>query len=395
MADMEVEEQEVVENLMNQEVSTKFQTAAEIVNKTLTGLLGYADEGKTALEICKFGDLLITQQCSMVFKAKKIEKGIAFPTCVSVNECVCHYSPLQSDGAIPVLKAGDVVKVDLGVHIDGFPVVVAHTFVVAPKGGSPSAIDGKKADVIAAAYTAAEAAVKCIRDGEPNDKITETIKMVSEDFGVKPVQGVLMHQMKRFVIDGNDVVIGREELDQKVESFNFEKGGVYTVDVVMSTGEGKPIQKEARTTVFKRAADQKYMLKMKASRQVMSTIDKEYTTFPFGIGSFKDEKTARMGVVECIKHDLLHPYPVLFEKPGEIVAHFKYTVLLFGSGPSKVTGAAVDPSQLQTEKKPREEVQALLALEVKKNKKNKKKSGAASANAANPPAAPDAMETSD
>lgn len=36
--------------------------------------------------------------------------GIAFPTCVSVNNCVCHFSPLKSD-PIVTLANGNLVKV--------------------------------------------------------------------------------------------------------------------------------------------------------------------------------------------------------------------------------------------------------------------------------------------
>jgi methionine aminopeptidase len=39
---------------------------------------------------------------------KKIDKGIAFPTCVSVNNTVCHFSPLASDET--VVNANDIVK---------------------------------------------------------------------------------------------------------------------------------------------------------------------------------------------------------------------------------------------------------------------------------------------
>ena len=31
--------------------------------------------------------------------------GIVFPTCVSLNNCVCHFSPLRSDAAV-TLKNG-------------------------------------------------------------------------------------------------------------------------------------------------------------------------------------------------------------------------------------------------------------------------------------------------
>merc|ERR1712154_517873 len=126
--------------------------------------------------------------------------------------------------------------------------------------------------------------------------------------------------MKRFVIDGNQVIIGRSETDgTKVEDFEFEAAQVYTVDVFMSTGEGNPVQREARTTVFKRAVDKSYSLRMKASRYVFNEVNKKYPTLPFTIRAL-DEKQGRMGVVECVKHELLHSYPVLVEKENELVA---------------------------------------------------------------------------
>jgi len=63
-----------------------------------------------------------------------MEKGIAFPTCVSVNEICGHYTPLISDTddkekEFAVLRVDDVVKVDIGVHIDGYIALAAHTIV--------------------------------------------------------------------------------------------------------------------------------------------------------------------------------------------------------------------------------------------------------------------------
>ena len=55
--------------------------------------------------------------------------GIAFPTCLSVNNCICHFSPLKSENDV-TLKDGDVVKVDMGAHVDGYIAVVAHTYVI-------------------------------------------------------------------------------------------------------------------------------------------------------------------------------------------------------------------------------------------------------------------------
>lgn len=82
----------------------------------------------------------------------------------------------------------------------------------------------------------------------------------------------------------------------------------------MSTGEGKAkVLDERETTVYKRALDQEYKLKLKASRGIFSEINKKYPTMPFTVRSL-DSKQSRLGLVECLNHGLLHPYPVLHEK---------------------------------------------------------------------------------
>ena len=91
----------------------------------------------------------------------------------------------------------------------------------------------------------------------------------------------------------------------------------------------------------------------------------------------EDERQAKLGVRECVQHELLTPYPVLYERPETFVAHVKFTVLLLPSGTSKITGIEL-PTGLYVsgeDKVVSEELQALLAEEqaAKKKKKNKKK----------------------
>jgi hypothetical protein len=99
----------------------------------------------------------------------------------------------------------------------------------------------------------------------------------------------------------------------------------------------QPRDTGVRTTVFKRAVDRTYALKMKASRYVLNEVNKQFPTLPFTIRVL-EERQARMGVVECVNHGLLHQYPVLSERDGSFVAHFKFTILLLPSGVSKATG---------------------------------------------------------
>lgn len=118
-----------------------------------------------------------------------------------------------------------------------------------------------------------------------NQEITATIQKVADEFKVQPLEGVLSHQTKRFVVDGNNVVINKETIDQKVEDVTFEDWDAYTFDIVMSTGEGKARETEARTTIFKRAVDQRYTLKLKASRAVFTEINTRFPTMPFTLRS--------------------------------------------------------------------------------------------------------------
>lgn len=39
---------------------------------------------------------------------KQIERGVAIPTCLSVNNTICHCSPLASDET--TLEEGDILK---------------------------------------------------------------------------------------------------------------------------------------------------------------------------------------------------------------------------------------------------------------------------------------------
>jgi len=179
--------------------------------------------------------------------------------------------------------------------------------------------------------------------------------------------------MKRFVIDGNKVIIGKSTLDHKVEEFEFEENQCYAIDIVMSTGEGKARETETRTTIYKRAVDQNYLLKMKAARYVFNEINSRFPTLPFTLRAL-DEKRGRLGITECLKHDLVNPYPVLYEKQGEYVAQFKFTVLVLSSGTMRLNSHALPyiSSQYKIED---EGIKAILQMGTKRAKKNKKKGG--------------------
>ena len=159
---------------------------------------------------------------------------------------------------------------DLGVHVDGFMAVAAHTHIV---GGVISATTGKKADVICAAHVACEAVMRLLKPGAKvyptapeilnhatsystsrlpklpcssysrifiqNKDITAVIKQVADAYHVNPVEGVLSHVMRRYLIDGEKVIMNKSTPDQIAEEYEVEESDVYAIDIIMSSGEGK------------------------------------------------------------------------------------------------------------------------------------------------------------
>ncbi|XP_020256481.1 ERBB-3 BINDING PROTEIN 1-like isoform X2 [Asparagus officinalis] len=94
---------------------------------------------------------------------KKIERGIAFPTCISVNNTACHYSPLASDETI--LEENDVVKIDMRVSYRWFYCgCCTHVLQEGP-------VIGRAADMIAAANTAAEVALRLVRSWKEGEAV--------------------------------------------------------------------------------------------------------------------------------------------------------------------------------------------------------------------------------
>ncbi|KAH8365670.1 hypothetical protein KR093_003177 [Drosophila rubida] len=393
MADVEKEpEKTIAEDL----VVTKYKLAGEIVNKTLKTVIGLCVVDASVREICTKGDNLLTEETGKVYKKEKdLKKGIAFPTCLSVNNCVCHFSPAKND-ADYTLKAGDVVKIDLGAHIDGFIAVAAHTIVVGAS--ADQKISGRQADVILGAYWAVQAALRLLKAGSNNYSITDAVQQISESYKCKPIEGMLSHELKQFKIDGEKTIIQNPSEAQRKEheKCTFEKHEVYAIDVIVSTGDGVGREKDTKVSIYKKS-EENYMLKLKASRALLAEVKTKYGNMPFNIRSFEEETKARMGVVECVAHKMIEPFQVLYEKPTEIVAQFKHTVLLMPNGVNLVTGINFDVDSYVSENSiAQAELKELVAQPLGpvkgKGKGKKAASGSAAAVATKVESAP-AVET--
>jgi methionine aminopeptidase len=83
------------------DVCTKYQEAAKIVNLALQGLVSQCVVGAVVLDICDFGHAVVNAAAQKVFtkkiSGKPVDRGVAFPVCISVNDVVCNHSPLLQE----------------------------------------------------------------------------------------------------------------------------------------------------------------------------------------------------------------------------------------------------------------------------------------------------------
>ena len=199
MAALAEEAGEAVTNLSNDKVVTMYKDAASIVNTALETLLTKVlKPGADIYATCKLGNELIDRLCARKFTKKKQAgfAGVAFPTAISVNECVSNYSPLEGDSTS--LKEGDWVKITMACQVGGYPAFVSKTIVLGGEGAEKEMpTEGEAAKLVAATHVASEVAYKLIQPGKTNSEVTKAVKDVADAFGVNMMQGVLMHELQQ------------------------------------------------------------------------------------------------------------------------------------------------------------------------------------------------------
>jgi len=271
------------ESLSAPGVLEKFQTAGKIAQIVLADLIGKSVAGADVHQLCVYGNKRINDECAKFYATKNIPKGVAFPVSIAPNDIAGHFSPLKDESV--KLVEGDLVKIDFGVHIDGFPALIAHSIIIGKTD------DPAKIKAATAAYRALETAVKGLKPGVQNNHLTQTFNDVACAYGVQTIEGVLGHAVRRFLIDSNDVVILKETAEQKVAPYEFKVNDVFALDVFVTAhdSEGKTKEGEQRVTIFKQIPDEAHDVKTKAAKKMLNEVNNRFFGFGFSLNDFEDE----------------------------------------------------------------------------------------------------------
>lgn len=352
----------------NPEVLNKYQTAADIANRTLTFALTLIKSGASVLDICTLTDAHLTTLASQTHKKAKILKGIAFPCCVSVNNTLCHFAPTEGD---ITLREGDVVKIELGAHIDGFPALVGTTTIVGATEERPA--EGPAADLVRAAAIAADAAVRLVREGGSSVEVASALKGLVKDLGFTFIEGMISHSVgKDQLADEKMIIVNPSEQQVKlIPPCTFAPNDVFVVDIAISSGSGKvkPDDKY-RPTIYARTGET-YSLRLKSSRAVLSEVTSKFGKMAFNVKQLEDGNRARMALVECTQHGVTNAYEVLNDKDA-LTARFMFTTVLLPNGPLQITDHHFNAALIKSSLRPTlDNINALLKEPTRTSKKDK------------------------
>ncbi|KAJ5178437.1 Winged helix-turn-helix transcription repressor DNA-binding [Penicillium coprophilum] len=401
----EVKAPEVDYTLNNPDTLTKYKTAAQISHNVLDAVLALCVEGEKIVEICQKGDKLLDEEITKVYKGKKIAKGISHPTTVSPSSYVTPYTPLLSDAAEAeiVLKAGELVKVQLGAQIDGFGTIVCDMVVVPKKDAPKEAVTGREADLILATHYANEVLLRLmvpqglLAQGTDEEKkkaaakkaptqayMSSLLEKIAKTYDCNVVENTTSWMFGRNEIEGEKKIILSPGNGVRGDGVP-EVGEVWGVEVGLSLGSGKVKNLDHRATLHRRTTTT-YGLKRPSSRQTLSEVVKKFGTFPFSLRQLDDEKAAKVGVVECVRGGVLRQYEPAGETDGSPVSRLLTTVAITKNGLTKLAAPkAVDLEQVKSDKKIEDaEILEILEQPLARstgNKKNKSKKKATKATA--------------
>lgn len=324
-------EQTTDENNLN-----KYKAAGQIATKTVDEIVMNMKPGSKLLDLHLMGTQFITNECNKVYKDVKY-KGVAFPVCLSVNNVAGHYIPKDAD----IVNEGDLVKIELGVHIDGFPAFICFTTLV-NNNSNGNKINDKRANVMKAVIEASKEIYGVMKPGRINREVVTILNKYADKYECNLptcnergfIPGVLSCEVSRYVCDGydddNDEFVHRFILNKENPNYSFtlrdielEEGEVYAVDILMSTGACK-LQGTNEVDIFKRDYQMRQELKLKSSRETLALFNKEM--FPICLRN--REGKVKIGIKECIDKQLVKTYPVVRDKEGEFIARVKFTVIV-------------------------------------------------------------------
>jgi len=273
--------------------------------------------GKIAKQISVYAKSIIKPKMPLLEIAEKIEAKIfelggkpAFPVNLSIDEIAAHYTPLHNDTA----TADGLLKVDFGVHINGYIADTAFSLDL------ENSEENKK--LITASESALKKAIETAKENISLPEIGKAIQEAIESCGFSPIINLSGHEMQEYDLHAG-ITIPNIEDSRKA----FLEKGLYAIEPFATAGSGKV--HDGKPSGIYILIEEKNV-RSQSAREVLRFIEEEYKTLPF-CSRWIVKKFGAMGLFalkQLEDNGNLHQFPQLVENSNSKVSQAEHTIFV-------------------------------------------------------------------
>ena len=352
-----------------------YRVAGDIANLTLDKAKDLCHKKYKASYICMFCDTIMSEKLNQSYK--KSNKGIALPTCLSINNIVGHRTYTEKDDY--QIKEGDIVKIELACHIDNNVATVGDTIRVKDD-------EWDESDLMVAAKKALEIGLKFINPDTDIYLFEDILKKVATCFDLEIVERPINnYEDDRVLYDWifrdtdkfnepswlikkeHELVLEDTILDEEEIYINemFTPGEAYHISVAFTTSDLECKESEETNFIYQKTVN-RCNLKSKYARELISKVEQNYDTECFKISNVEmDETKAKMGLKECLEKKVLRVLPVIEARTDRVV-YLKCTVIVQNNSVYKLTGPKYN---FQTHERLSDELNKIITKSAKFDKR--------------------------
>jgi len=284
-----------------EEILDKYRAAGKIHQQIMKEAREKIKVGMPIYEYARFIDERIIE----------LGGGSAFPVNVSTNEEAAHDTPLLNDVRI---FGEDVVKVDVGVHVDGYIADGAMTID----------LSGKHADLVKASEEALKAAIDTVKAGATTLQIGAAVEETITNLGFNPIRNLMGHGLAQYVAHAEPSVPNVKNFGSGAE---LRAGDTIAIEPFATDGEGY-VDDGRIKEIFSQ-------VKLKPTRipfvrKVLNQIE-EYRGLPFAKRWLEGDKID-LALIQLEREGILTSYPVLIEVSGGLVSQAEHTLIVTENG---------------------------------------------------------------
>lgn len=287
---------------MKKEVINNYIEAGKIAKKALNDSLKMIDEGVKIIDVVEKAEEIV----------KSLGAGLAFPVNFSINENAAHDTAARNDDR--VIKQGDVIKLDIGAHIDGYIADTART----------KAVNTDKYDLlIKASEEALNEAIKIMKPGITISEIGKTIELNIKKYGFQPIINLSGHLLEQYELHAGLTIPNYENSSTQ----KIEKGYAVAIEPFACTGMGRVV--EGKSSLIYRLI-KNTGARMPVERQIIKIVEDEYKSLPFSKRAVENKlkRDLTLAFNNLVKNEVLQNYPILRESTRGIVSQAEHTVLI-------------------------------------------------------------------